>query len=239
MGSSDDWIDIINQLSDNYYCLTFDLPGHGSTESNSNDDYKIENCASQLVDWIDINIKNKFNLCGYSMGGRLALFMTLNYPDKINRVILESASPGLKTEKERQNRIQIDNLRAKRLLMEPLNQFIDDWYELPLFDNINKESDDYIKMINRRLNNDPKLLAKSLIRMGTGNQQSLWNELDKIKSQLLLIVGEKDDKFKKIACEITEKCKNARLKIIPNTGHTVHLDNKDLYTEKIIEFLKE
>ncbi len=93
MGSTGDWQDIINQLSNEYYCLAFDLTGHGSTEATSNDDYKIEDCSTQLINWIVKNIKDKFNLCGYSMGGRLALFMVVNYPNKINKVILESASP--------------------------------------------------------------------------------------------------------------------------------------------------
>ncbi len=123
--------------------------------------------------------------------------------------------------------------------MEPLDQFLDDWYELPLFGNINKETDDYKNMIKRRLINDPKLLAKSLIHMGTGNQPSLWDHLDKIKSRLLLIVGEKDDKFKKIASEIAELCHNAQIKNIPDAGHTVHLDNKDAYIKEIKDFLKE
>jgi 2-succinyl-6-hydroxy-2,4-cyclohexadiene-1-carboxylate synthase len=239
MGSADDWQDVINSITDNYYCLAFDLPGHGLTKVKSIDEYKIQTCAQQLVEWLELNIKNKFDLCGYSMGGRLALYMAVNYSDRIKKVIIESASPGLKTKEERQNRIQIDNLRAKRILMESLDQFLDDWYELPLFDNINKESDDYKSMIERRLKNNPILLAKSLLHMGTGNQPSLWDQFDKIKSQLLLIVGEKDDKFKMIAGEIADNCYNAKMKIIPDSGHTVHLENKDTYIKEIIDFLKE
>lgn len=239
MSSSDDWLDIISYLSDDYLCLLFDLPGHGKTKATSDEDYKMEHCTSQLIKWFDKNLKRKFNLCGYSMGGRIALYLAVNYPENIDKVIVESASPGLKTEEERKKRIQIDQLRAKRLLIEPLDQFLDDWYELPLFGNINKDSTDYKNMFKRRLNNDPKLLAKSLIYMSTGNQPSLWNKLDKLKPQLLLIVGEKDTKFKQIANEINKLCNNVKASVIPDAGHTVHLDQRDLYIDEIKSFLKE
>lgn len=239
MGSSDDWSDIIKRLSNEYYCLAFDLPGHGKTTTNTTSDFKIEQCASELVDWLEKNLKKHYSLCGYSMGGRLALYISINHSDKVEKVIIESASPGLKTEDERKNRILIDQLRAKRLLMEPLNQFLDDWYEMSIFGNLNKESDDYKNMIDRRLNNDPELLAKSLMHMGTGNQPSLWEKLEKIKSHLLLIVGEKDNKFKEIAGEINKLSQNSQIRIIPDAGHTVHLDNKDLYIDEIKSFLKE
>lgn len=239
MGSADDWTEIIQSLTDDYYCLAFDLPGHGTAKVISDEDYKIENCAKKLIEWIDNNLKKRFSLCGYSMGGRLAIYLAINFPEKINKVIIESASPGLKTKRERQNRIQIDSLRAKRMLMEPLDQFLDDWYELPLFKNINKETDDFKNMIVRRLNNDPKSLAKSLIHMGTGSQPSLWNQLDKIKSEILLLVGEKDDKFKMIADEINKYCTYARIKIVPDAGHTVHLDSRNTFISEINNFLKE
>jgi len=239
MGSADDWAEISQSLVDDYYCFAFDLPGHGKTKVISNDDYLIENCASKIIEWTDNNINGKFNLCGYSMGGRLALYIAVNYPDKINRVIVESASPGLKTEEEKQKRIQVDSLRAKRLLMEPLDQFLDDWYELPLFGTINKKSDEYKNMIIRRLKNNPKSLAKSLIYMGIGNQPSLWNHLDKIKSRLLLLVGEKDNKFKIIADEIARQCVKAQIKIVQDAGHTVHMNNKIKYIDTLRRFLKE
>ena len=42
------------------------------------------------------------------MGGRLALTFAILYPDKIRKLILESTSPGLLTEEERNQRCMKD-----------------------------------------------------------------------------------------------------------------------------------
>ena len=38
------------------------------------------------------------------MGGRIALAYTVRYPERVSSLILESSSPGLKTEEEREER---------------------------------------------------------------------------------------------------------------------------------------
>ncbi len=47
------------------------------------------------------------------MGGRLALTFALQYPERVRKLILESASPGLPTDEERQDRRKKDADLAK------------------------------------------------------------------------------------------------------------------------------
>ena len=58
--------------------------------------------AARDIDWIleKAGIE-KANILGYSMGGRLALTFALTYPNKVGKLILESASPGLEEEDQR------------------------------------------------------------------------------------------------------------------------------------------
>src|SRR5699024_5449098 len=73
-------------------------------------------------------------LSGYTMEGRTALSFANYYPEKINSLILESASPGIADPFERQRRKEADKALAEKILIEGVEAFVDYWEDLPLFD---------------------------------------------------------------------------------------------------------
>lgn len=238
MGSSLDWQDIADTLRSEYRTLAIDLPGHGQTVATTDDDYTMPRCASGIVDLLhDLNLA-RTHLIGYSMGGRLALYLASQYPQLVDKVIVESASPGLKTQQERSARVERDLQVAADLKSLPMAEFLSRWYNQPLFATIDKNSPSFQNLMLRCLLNDPALLAKSLHHMGTGAQPSLWKDLQKIRSQLLLIVGERDAKFKGIAEEITKIHPAIKIAIIPGAGHNVHLEKPMEYIKQVSLFLK-
>ena len=50
----------------------------------------------------------KLHLCGYSLGGRLAISFAAKYPDMIQSLLLESTSLGIADRVEREERYQKD-----------------------------------------------------------------------------------------------------------------------------------
>lgn len=237
MGSSDDWQPLMNELSDDSYTIAFDLPGHGQTEASDDNDYSMPTCAEAIIKWMNTHAIKQSSLCGYSMGGRLAFYLAVHYPDRFDKVIIESASPGLQNESERKERKQIDHMRSNRLLMEDLGGFINDWYAMPLFQTINKQSERYHQMIARRKKNSPEKLARSLRYMGVGEQSSLWKELPNIKMPMYLIIGEKDKKFKQISSDVNKTNQDINIIEISSAGHNVHFEQEQKYIETIKNIL--
>ena len=238
LGSSRDWRDIIGKMSDEFFCIAPDLPGHGKTVAGVPDaDYRMENCAGRVVELLDALQVRTCRVVAYSMGGRLALYLAVSFPERFERIVLESASPGLKTEQERRMRIAHDRQLAERLRSEPLEEFLAAWYRQPLFDSLRSDKRRFEKLLAGRLDNDPAGLALSLEHIGTGVQPSLWEELSRIRQPLLLIVGEKDSKFVDIAHEMAARLPDATVEIVSGTGHNVHFENADKYTGIIKSFL--
>ncbi|NEP45050.1 MAG: 2-succinyl-6-hydroxy-2,4-cyclohexadiene-1-carboxylate synthase [Okeania sp. SIO2H7] len=234
MGNSSDFIDVIPLLSIKFYCLTVDLPGHGKTQINGDEkNYTMPNTARELINLLDSLGINKCYLFGYSMGGRLALYLTVNFPQRFEKVILESASPGLKTEKERSLRISSDFQLANKLETTDFKEFLLNWYQLPLFQSLSQHPN-FDKMLQSRLQNNPSELAKSLRNMGTGNQPSLWEKLPEVQIPILLLVGEKDKKFVEINSEMASLLPRAKMEIIPNSGHNIHLESPQTIVKKIL-----
>ena len=239
MGSSADWTeDFVPFFSDEHYCISLDLPGHGRTKAEHRDDYSMNRCAAGITGLLDSLAVSQANVIGYSMGGRLALYMAVNFPGRVGKVVIESASPGLASDAERRARIEQDRKLADRIQHMPIDQYLDEWYAQPLFATMDKASDRYQKMLTRRVQNDPRKLRLSLEMMGTGAQPSLWDKLEKIRSPLLLVVGERDEKFRQIADEMARHCPSAKTEVVENAGHSVHFENPQEYTKLASQFLK-
>ena len=196
----------------------------------------MQNTAQALINLLEqLSIKKCF-LVGYSMGGRLALYLTLHFPQYFSKVVLESTSPGLKTQEERLKRLENDNKLARELETSDFSSFLLKWYEQPLFTSI-KRHPEFTQIMARRLQNHPALLAKSLRSMSIGRQPSLWAELKYNKIPLLLLVGEYDEKFKKINTEMASICKFAKLEIISSCGHNIHLESVMTFVQHVTTFL--
>jgi len=240
MGAADDWTDQITEplIEADLSVVTIDLPGHGKTIVQGGvDSYRMENCAAEIVRLLDKLKLPSVHLVGYSMGGRLALYIAGHYPDRINRVVLESASPGLETEIERQRRIIEDAALAERIQTEPFEKFLHAWYAQPLFASMASKREKLDALIARRLNNDPQSLCLSLQGMGTGAQPSLWENLDQLTMPLFLIAGEKDAKFSAIGRAMAERCPVVRLHIVAGAGHNVHWEQPHLFGSMVRDFL--
>jgi 2-succinyl-6-hydroxy-2,4-cyclohexadiene-1-carboxylate synthase len=243
MGNTTEFEPVISLLSEQFSYLTIDLPGHGKTQVLGGDEcYTMANIAQALIALLDkLNIAKCF-LVGYSMGGRLALYLTLHFPERFVKVVLESASPGLKTEAERLERVKRDLQIARKLerstAREDFLAFLSFWYKQPIFGEINQHPE-FEQMIENRLQNNPIGFAKSLRFMGTGCQPSLWEKLGNNNIPLLLLAGGYDDKFIQINREMAKKSDCTKLEIINHAGHNIHFENPAAFVESVSYFFRK
>ncbi|MGL5033285.1 MAG: 2-succinyl-6-hydroxy-2,4-cyclohexadiene-1-carboxylate synthase [Microcystaceae cyanobacterium] len=257
LGDCREFLDVITLLAADFYCVAVDLPGHGLTEVRGDDHfYSMEKTAIALLQFLtDLGIE-KCGLIGYSMGGRLALYLGLHFPKFFSGIVLESASPGLKTAIAREQRREQDQkwidllaqipglerrTRGETFQQEYVNKnltfphFLHLWYQQPLFTSL-RNHNQFEQLLIQRLANNPNNLAKSLQYLGIGNQPNLWPKLKQGKVSLYLLVGEKDHKFVVINQEILNIYPYANLLIFKNCGHNLHLENPHQFITKIQTF---
>jgi len=235
MGSSNDWKQVISFLKKDFYCIALDLPGHGKTPIKEN--LSFESVADTIIQFLDgLGIK-KTHLVGYSMGGRLAMYLALEYSEFFDKVVLESASPGLKTEIERKQRIKRDEILAKKIADIPFKKFLEEWYRQPLFESLLRHPQ-YQDLLEERLKNTPGSLARALLTVSTGRQPNLWNRLEENKIPLLLLAGEFDIKFQKINQKMVKYSPLIRYQMIAGVGHNIHFENPLLFAKILKDFFK-
>jgi 2-succinyl-6-hydroxy-2,4-cyclohexadiene-1-carboxylate synthase len=238
-GDHTTWDEIVAKMQKEYQCISIDILGHGnSAHPENSEEYQIEKIAGDIIEILNNLYIQKINVIGYSMGGRLALTMAVLYPNKVKRLVLESSSPGLKTETERAARRKQDHALAEKILKAGIRKFVDDWEKIPLFASQSQLPLAVRKKIReQRLRQHPIGLANSLIGMGTGAQPSWWSQLDRLNMPVLLITGSLDVKFKKIAQEMKKMLPKGHWKEVEGAGHTIHVEDSQKFGTIISEFI--
>ena len=222
---------------DDFGCLSVDLPGHGNSPIISDARPGFAASEESVIELLDHLGWDVVDIVGYSMGGRLALHLAVHCPDRIDRVVVESTSPGLRSEQERELRRKQDETLAKKLELVPYGEWLREWYQQPLFESLCGRREEFNLMYERRLKADPTGLAWSLRHMGLGVQESLWDTLPSIRRQVLFVAGELDFKFCRIAREMASLCANSEVTVFENCGHTVHFEQPRAYIERMKQFL--
>lgn len=205
LGSHQDFLDIIPSLSHQYHVVCLDI------ESIEDDLYQ---CVSSYQDPIVV---------GYSMGGRLALNLAIHHPDCLDQLILISASPGIDSIPERELRLTRDNQWAEMLRTVPFSQFLDRWYDQPIFDSF-RESPVFAHALSVRRVSDPERLALLFLAVSPGHIPSMWGALSQLKCPLTYVYGELDIAYGVISDRIRNECPHATIYSIPQSGHVVHLE---------------
>lgn len=238
-GSVETWKPFLPYWRD-YRLILVDVIGHGRTDSPTDPArYEIEKVAADLEEILRHLHLQDAHVLGYSMGGRLALTFAILYPHRVRTLILESSSPGLKTMQERWERIERDEALAEEIERYGIKKFVEKWENIPLFASQKRLPLSVRQQIRtERLSNNEKGLANSLRGMGTGRQPSWWKRLSEVSIPTLLLCGEWDQKFCRIAEEMKKYLPNYEMVKVAQAGHAIHVEQREIFAKIVSEFIK-
>jgi 2-succinyl-6-hydroxy-2,4-cyclohexadiene-1-carboxylate synthase len=237
MGAADDWESVTAHLADDFRCIAVDLPGHGDAVGLPDEAYTVEGTLAALVETLDALGAQVCHVVGYSMGGRLALLFALRHPERCARLVLESASPGLKTDAERAERRALDATRAADIEAD-FEGFLQRWYRMELFASLKDHPELRAAMVARRRRNRPEEVARSLRGFGTGQQPSLWEDLTALAVPTLAVAGSRDRTYADLAFEMAV-VGPPLMPLVVRTGHTVHAEQPALFADLVRDFFRD
>jgi 2-succinyl-6-hydroxy-2,4-cyclohexadiene-1-carboxylate synthase len=242
LGSGLDWAPVAEGLSDRYFCVAPDLPGHGGHRELPVGPGLAE-VAGDLLSRLDALGVERCALGGYSMGARVALYLTAHYPDRVSALIFESGSPGMPDAAAREERRAQDHALACRLEaiggdQAAFRAFLEEWHAQPLFASLGQDPARREKLIELRQQNNPPGLAAALRALSAGAQPDLWPSLEELDLPVLLIAGERDPRYRGIAAAMRERLPRASFYLASGCGHNVHFENPGGYTTAVRAFLE-
>lgn len=210
------WDGVVAALGERYRPLTPDLRGHASASARQ------PVSLEAVIDDVRSLSSAAFALGGYSMGGRIALHAALALPDRVARLVLVGASPGIEDPAARRLRRDADERLAEELEASTIESFARRWAATPVLAGL---APDVAQAVHAdRLRSTPAGLARALRGLGTGALPSLWGRLQELAMPVTLIVGERDEKFCAIAERMVRTLARAELEIVADAGHAVHLE---------------
>jgi 2-succinyl-6-hydroxy-2,4-cyclohexadiene-1-carboxylate synthase len=172
----------------------------------------------------------RFVLCGYSLGGRIALHVALAAPDRVGRLVLVSCSAGIADPHERARRRESDRRLARELEDGPYEHFIESWRAQPRFAADPPRVRELALADQRR--NDPRALAAVLRGVGAGEMQPLWERLGELTMPATVAAGARDAAYREIALRMSELLPAGELRVLPG-GHVLPLESPGELAEVI------
>jgi 2-succinyl-6-hydroxy-2,4-cyclohexadiene-1-carboxylate synthase len=215
-GTHHAWDGVVAHLdAQRYRPLALDLPGHGKA-GEVEGPITLDSCVEHVL----AGSPERFALCGYSFGGRIALRTALAAPDRVARLVLVSTTAGIEDPGERELRRLADHRLADQLETEPYDEFIERWRSQPLFADDPPRVAELAREDQRR--NNPAGLAPVLRGTGTGEMEPLWGRLAELQMPVAVVAGARDQKFLAIARRLAEPIPDSRLHVLDG-GHALAL----------------
>ncbi|NOZ34867.1 MAG: alpha/beta fold hydrolase [Chlorobi bacterium] len=239
-GMSDNWIPIAKKLAENFKVYLPDMRNHGNSPHSEIHTY--DAMSNDILEFIeDRNIKNAI-FAGHSMGGKAVLQFAEKFPERVTKMIIIDISPEKYIPDEKffkkalNHKLLLEKLKTVNLELpdnrKELNELITLEFQNPfisqlILKNIRKNNERFYWKINIAA------LYKHLYEMQ--RKIKLTEKVKDIKT--LFIFGGNSPYFNKNdKVYIKTVLPKSEIKIIPDVGHLIHIENENELIKRIFSF---
>jgi proline-specific peptidase len=242
------WLAQLAALSKEFKVILMDNRGSGSSD-HPDEPYTMKTLADDISGLLDFLQIDKVHLIGWAIGGTIAQYFTLNYPKRVEKLILISTltkMPGSKSGIEMFKNSQLAFHEAK--LKDPQKAFYDkmknrftrNFYK-DMVQNPKKKfhgifsTEDLMEQVIKDTSS-PRDIEN---RIDAVAELNILEKISQISNKTLILAAEKDRITPKSSnIEIHEKLPHSNLMVFEG-GHYLPLEKASEVNQAIIEFLKE
>ena len=231
LGSSTrDWEEQVPIFSQKYQVITVDIRGHGETDKPKGP-YSIQDFAKDIAELLMSLGFSSVNILGISLGGLIAIQLTIDYPELIKTLVIVNAVPSsrdlLSLEKIVNDRIMLIKARGMRGMGEALAPVL---FIKPEHEELRK------KFVERWAENNPEAYISALKSIVGWN---VTDHLHTIKCPTLVLTSDEDYIPVSVKEELVKQIQNSELVIINDARHTLPMERPKEFNAAVIEFLSK
>ena len=235
-GSLDAWpLAVIEELSKSFKTVIFDNRGAGRTDK-PDIRYSIKMFADDTVGLMDALNIERAHVLGHSQGSIIAYELIINYPERVEKLVLCSTLYTVPPSSEVLKIAMGDiGLTSKGLTYE---EIIRKMIPIMLTEEFIKNNSESLEEVIQRLAKAPTPIY-SLKRIAKSNSPIRKSTLKKINSPTLLMQGKKDVLVPPENSEILANLiPGAKLVLFDNNAHMIFTEEPQKTVETLLEFLK-
>ncbi|WP_322817451.1 alpha/beta fold hydrolase [Tepidiforma sp.] len=214
------WHGQVQALADRYQIITWDMRGHG--QSDSPDDpaaYSEAHTVADMAAILDSLGVQSAVIGGLSLGGYMSLAFHLAHPARVRALMLFDTGPGYRNPAGREAWNRTAEARARAFETHGL-QALGPGAE--------------VRIAQHR---SAKGLAHAARGMLAQFDSRVIESLQTIRVPTLVLVGEHDEPFLGATDYMATKIPGARKVIVPAAGHAANIDNPPAFNAAVAEFL--
>ncbi|MCD4678812.1 MAG: alpha/beta fold hydrolase [Bacteroidales bacterium] len=234
-GMSDNWVTFGKQLAKEYEVFIPDLRNHGRSPHSNEFDYTF--LLNDLVEFIQEQNLHDIILIGHSMGGKVAMLAALHHPEIIKKLIVLDISPVSKTPSPEIMQI-IEAIKTLDLC--GLDSRVEIKKQLAGIIEKRKIVEFLLKNIQRLESNtfswkfNVASISENLGKIADGIETEII-----FSKPTLVIGGEKSDYITgENIYQVFQNFPEARIDVISNAGHWLHVDAPEELLDIVMDFLR-
>lgn len=183
-----------------------------------------------------LNIKQKIHLCGISMGGMIAQYYALKYPNSVKSLVLCSTSANYSPKSLIESQELMQNFSPEQKFKTRVAAL----FSRP-FKKILRQDKALYKRLEKEFMEDPTTLQDYVNQGAAITGHDTTNDLDKIKQPTLILLGDDDRIIPTLEHSklLHEKIPNSKLEIISNTGHGFNAEKAEEVNNLLWNFINE
>lgn len=216
----DMWRGQVGPLGANYRLVTWDMRGHGQTESPGDpaqySEAKTVDDMAALLDFLGIG---RAVIGGLSLGGYMSLAFHLKYAERVAALMLFDCGPGYKKAEPRAGWNETAMRRAEA-------------FEARGLEAMGGSAE--VRIARHR---SAQGLAHAARGMLAQFDSRAIDSLPNIAVPTLALVGENDQPFIAASQYMAAKVPGAQLVVIPGAGHAANIDQPEAFNEAVLAFL--
>jgi len=210
-------------LGDRYRLITWDMRGHGQTESPNNPAvYSTEATVADIKALLASLGVSRAVVGGLSLGGYMSLAFYLTHPEMVEALIICDSGPGYRNAEARSAWNQRANERAGNLEARGLEA-------------LGGRSREVREALGRHAN--AQGLAHAARGMLAQQDARVIDGLASIRVPTLIVVGDQDTPFLAPCEYMAKKIPGAQLQVIAGAGHASNLDQPETFDRVLVSFL--
>lgn len=232
------WQPQVDALAQDWTVVAYDARGFGLADApDLAEAYSPTQSVADLLALLDHLRAERVDICGLSMGGNIALNFALAYPHRVNSLVVSGTGAG---SDDATQFGATTNAWADAAQHGGMQAFADLIAAHPIFaeysDRGSIEKERLRKLI---LSNSVAGVAHTarqvLAKRHTIN--ALAPRLRELTTRTLVVIGEKDTACVAPAQVMKASIPEARLAVIPETGHFNNIEEPTLFNQLLISFL--